>query len=98
VHHKRMKVMTVALLGSLLTLGATAGCAGHETKTMKTVTVEQPATAVPSTETEQPPATKRTETTTTTESDGSSPGIIGSAFRLVWAVISFPFRVIGDLF
>jgi len=96
MHHKRTNVMTVVLLGSLLTLGVTAGCAG-ETKTVKTVTVEQPATATLSSETQQPVAARRTETTTTTESDERSPGIIGSAFRLVWAVVSFPFRVVGDL-
>lgn len=96
MHHKRTNVMTVVLLGSLLTLGVTAGCAG-ETKTVKTITVEQPATATLDSEGQQPVAAKRTETITTTESDERSPGIIGSTFRLVWAVVSFPFRVVGDL-
>lgn len=95
--HYRTKVISIALLSGMLALGSTTGCAGRKTTTVKTVTVEQPAPQPDEAQAPQP-AEKKTETTTTTESEERSPGIIGSAFRLVWAVVSFPFRVIGDLF
>lgn len=94
----RAKLMTVALLSGLLFLGVATGCASHETKTVKTVTVYAPAPAGSAAAEEPPHSAEQTETTTTTESNDRSPGIIGSAFRLVWAVVSFPFRVIGALF
>jgi hypothetical protein len=44
------------------------------------------------------PRQETTVTTTTTETEEeSSPGIIGSAFGLVGAVIAFPFRVVGGV-
>ena len=96
--HYRTNVMAVGLLSGLLTLGVAAGCASHATKTTQTVTTEEPAVAADADESQpQRPATS-TVTTTTTESDQRSPGIIGSAFGFVWAVVSFPFRVIGALF
>lgn len=64
------------------------------TKTTQSVTTQEPVAA---SGTDEPRQASNTVTTTTTESDERSPGIIGSTFRLVWAVISFPFRVIGDL-
>ena len=96
--HQTMKVMAVALLSGILALGTGMGCAGRTTTTAQTTTTEESA---PATETGEPqpphPAVQTTTTTTTTESDHSSPGIIGSAFLFVWAVVSFPFRVIGAL-
>ncbi|MBI3785969.1 MAG: hypothetical protein HY270_21465 [Deltaproteobacteria bacterium] len=98
--HCRTKTMTTVLLGGMLTLGTAAGCASHTTKTKQTVAVVETSPAVDTDDTRPQPAAKSiaTTTTTTTENDKRSPGIIGSAFGLVWAVISFPFRVIGDLF
>jgi hypothetical protein len=94
---QRTNVMTVVMLSGMLTFCVAAGCASHTSKTTQTVTAEEPATG--SDEASQPRPAQRTETTTTrTESNESSPGIIGSAFGLVWAVVSFPFRVIGALF
>lgn len=92
------KLRTVALLGGLLFLGVATGCASHEATTVKTVTVYEPASAGSAVAEEPPHSAERTETTTTTQNNDSSPGIIGSAFGLVWAVVSFPFRVIGALF
>ena len=91
-------VIAAALLSGLLTVSTASGCAGQKTSTVRTETVEEPAPPAGTVDAGQPQATRKTETTTTTENDNRSPGIIGSAFRLVWAVISFPFRVIGDLF
>ncbi len=97
-HMPIIALLAVALLSAMLALDPVTGCAGHKTNTVKTVTVEEPDAAAGANEAQQPHPAKRTETTTTTESDDRSPGIIGSAFRLVWAVISFPFRVVGALF
>lgn len=97
--HYRTSVMTVALLSGMLTVATAAGCGGHKTKTVRTVTVEESAAAKDTDETQEPRGAQKTvTTTTTTQSDEGSPGIIGSTFRLAWAVISFPFRVIGALF
>jgi hypothetical protein len=95
--HQTTKLMTVALLCGMLTLCAAAGCAGRTTKTAQTITTEESAPAVDADETQPSPPVQRAVTTTTSESDNSSPGIVGSAFLLVWAVVSFPFRVIGAL-
>ncbi len=93
--HLRKHVIAMALLSAVLTAGAATGCASQKATTVRTVTAgESDSTA--NTENGRPNAPTST-TTTTTQSD-RSPGIIGSAFRLVWAVIAFPFRVIGDLF
>jgi len=94
----RTNVMTVVMLSGTLTLCAAAGCATRTTRTTQTVTAEEPAADTD--EAPQPRADQRTvtTTTTTTEGDERSPGIIGSAFGLLWAVVSFPFRVIGALF
>ncbi|MFI5397736.1 MAG: hypothetical protein ACHQ9S_19545 [Candidatus Binatia bacterium] len=95
----RTNVMTVVMLSGMLTLCVAAGCASHATRTTQTVRVEEPAPAAGTDEAPlQRPATTTETTTTTTERDTRSPGIIGSAFGLVWAVVSFPFRVIGALF
>ena len=95
--HHTTKIMTVALLSGLLTVCAAAGCAGHTTKTAQTITTES-APAADTGEMQPPRPVERTTTTTTMESDNSSPGIIGSTFQLAWAVVSLPFRVIGALF
>ncbi len=95
--HPTTKVLTVAVLSGLLTLSVVPGCAGRSAKTTQTTTTESVPLA-DSGEVERPVPVERTTTTTTTEDDKSSPGIIGSAFGLVWAVISFPFRVVGALF
>src|ERR1700687_4283679 len=96
--YHRTTVMTVVLLGGTLTLGAMAGCGARTTKTTQTITSEERAPAADPDEAQQTPPGKTTvTTTTTTDSDEGSHGIIGSAFLLVWAVVSFPFRVIGAL-
>ena len=92
--NKPWKVMTILLFSGTLTLCSGVGCAGHTTKTTRTVATQEPAGAASADEMHED---NRTVTTTTTQDDERSPGIIGSTFRLVWAVISFPFRVIGDL-
>ena len=89
--------MTIVLFSGTLTLCPSAGCASHTTKTTQSVTTQEPAPAASADEMQEPRPANKTVTTTTTQSDEGSPGIIGSTFRLVWAVISFPFRVIGDL-
>ena len=98
--YHRTKLMTVGLLIGMLTLCVAAGCASHVTKTTQTVTAEEPAPAAGADEAQpqRPATTTVTTTTTTTESHESSPGIVGSAFGLLWALVSFPFRVIGALF
>ena len=84
-------VVGAALLMCLTGFAGGVACSSHQSKTVRTESFDAPA-ANP----DEPPT--RETTTTTTESDDRSPGVIGSAFHLVWAVISFPFRVIGDLF
>ena len=90
MYHRSTYVLTVALRGSLLDprrdLGAPVTDRGdsHGQKSPTPGAGTQPQE-------------QRAETTTTTETSAPSPGIIGSAFQLVWAVVSFPFRVIGDL-
>lgn len=94
----RTNVMTAVMLSGMLTLGAAAGCAGgRTTKTTQTVTAEEPAPGADDALQPRPAQRTETTTTTTTTSDESSPGIIGSAFGLLWAVVSFPFRVVGAL-
>lgn len=95
----RTKVMGVGLLSGMLMLCVASGCASHATKTTQTVRTEESAPAVGDEEGRSQRSAETTETTTTTtDSDKRSPGIVGSAFGLLWAVISFPFRVIGALF
>jgi hypothetical protein len=97
MHRIRKRTKTL-LFSGMLTLCVAAGCAGHTSRTTQTVTTQQSGTTAGANE-EHPAASNRTvTTTTTTDSDEKSPGIVGSAFSLVWAVISFPFRVIGALF
>ncbi|HEX7410158.1 MAG TPA: hypothetical protein VF515_21260 [Candidatus Binatia bacterium] len=70
----------VVLLSGMLTLGATAGCAGRTTKVAQTVGVEEPAPATGTDEAQPRRRAKTTVTTTTTaESDKSASGIVGSA-------------------
>ena len=78
----------VVLLSGMLTLGATAGCAG------RTVRVGEPAPAAGTDDAQlQRPARTTATTTTTAESDKSASGIVGSAaahrdpgdpIRLTW--------------
>lgn len=91
------RLMMVLLLSGTLTLCAGTGCASHTTRTTETVTTQDAGPATGDGAASEPSASSKT-VTTTTRSDGRSPGIIGSTFGLVWAVIAFPFRVIGDLF
>jgi hypothetical protein len=68
----------VVLLSGMLTLGATAGCAGRTTKVAQTVSVEGPAPAAGTHDVQPQRPAKTTVTTTTVESDKSSSGIVGS--------------------
>ena len=90
-------VVSILCLTGILTFCAAAGCAGHTTKTTKVVTTQDPDRATRGAG-DAPLSSDQSVTTTTTEQDDSSPGIIGSTFRLLWAVASFPFRVVGALF
>jgi hypothetical protein len=86
-----------------LVVGGVSGCSGGKTTTVTTTTVTKPLRTDPhaaSTVNGQDTAgaSQETTVTTTTETEEeSSPGIIGSAFGLVGAVIAFPFRVVGGV-
>lgn len=98
MQQKRIRTLvSVLCLTGALTVSTAPGCASHTTKTTKVVTTGEPDTTARSAG-DTPVTSERSVTTTTTEDDDRSPGIIGSTFRLVWAVISFPFRVVGALF
>ncbi len=98
--HGSMRSMrnTIIVLCVTGTLATAVGCASHTKTTTKVVTTREPETAGDSPIEDGRTSASKTVSTTTTESDDRSPGIVGSTFRLVWAVISFPFRVIGALF
>lgn len=90
----------VIILAGMLALFSATGCGSHTTRTTETVAVDGSVagdTELPEHGLVEPGATTTT-TSTTIESRESSPGIIGSAAQFVWAVVSFPFRVIGSLF
>ena len=88
----------------LLIVGGVSGCTGGQKTIVTTTTVTSPIrTDTPSarpvnSQEATAPRQETTATTTTTETaEESSPGIIGSAFGLVGAVIAFPFRVVGGV-
>jgi hypothetical protein len=85
-----------------LVVGGVSGCSSGKTTTVTTSTVTTPLRTDPlaSSPVKSQEATaprQETTVTTTTETEASSPGIIGSAFGLVGAVIAFPFRVVGGV-
>jgi len=90
--------MAVVVLSGGLTLCAMIGCGTRTTKTTQTVTSEERVRAVDTDEEQQIEPATTTVTTTTTERDAGSPGIVSSAFLFVWAVVTFPFRVISAIF
>ena len=91
--HQTRKLLATVLIASALTFTALPGCADRTHETTRTTTIEEPA---PGTLPEgQAAAARRTTTTTTNDEDEGSPGVIGSAFQLVGAIILFPFKVIG---
>lgn len=55
----------------------------------------QQHTETTTTITTEPASTERTTTTTTTSDDHDS--LLGATAHLVWTVIAFPFRVVGDV-
>jgi hypothetical protein len=95
----RSFVLSFALL---LVVGSISGCAGGKTTTV-TTTVTKPVhmgtPPAPAVESQHAPSPSQETTviTTTTEERESSPGIVGSAFGFVGAVIAFPFRVVGGV-
>lgn len=90
-------------LALLLILGGVSGCAGGKTTTVTTTTVTRPSqtdlspAATAYSQGTAAPGQETTVTTTTTEEKESSPGVVGSAFGLVGAVIALPFRVVGGV-
>jgi hypothetical protein len=90
----RTAIVAIALFICAAGFAGGTGCGSHQTKTVKTETVEVPATST----NDDLPERREVTKTTTTEKDDKSPGVIGSAFHFVWAVISLPFRLIGALF
>lgn len=93
------KITLVVALAGLLSVGGLSGCGGQTTKTERITTTESAGAASRGDQSGSRPVDRTTTATTTqTEDDENPPGIIGSAFQFVWAVISFPFRVVGALF
>jgi hypothetical protein len=79
----RTFIPTLVLVAAMSALG----CASQqETRTTETTTTTQPV------ETSQ-----STTTTTTTTSDSGHSSVLGAAGNLVWTVVAFPFRVVGDV-
>jgi uncharacterized lipoprotein YajG len=62
------------------------GCSSRQHSETTTTTTE-PTTAASSSQT----------TTTTTTDDDSHDSVLGATAHLVWTVIAFPFRVVGDV-
>jgi hypothetical protein len=94
----------VLFMSVLLVVGGVSGCSGGPKTTVTTTTVTtpirtDPASAASGNSMETAAASQETTVTTTTTETGqeSSPGIVGSAFGLVGAVIAFPFRVVGGV-
>jgi hypothetical protein len=86
----RFKILIPSLV-LVATIGP-LGCASHqETSTTETTTTTEPATS-----TTQPAATSQTTTTTTTKDSGHS-SLLGATANFVWTVVTFPFRVVGDV-
>jgi hypothetical protein len=94
----------ILFMSVLLLAGGVSSCTGGQKTTVTTTTVTTPVRADPASansdmSVETAAARQETTvTTTTTETEkASSPGIVGSAFGLVGAVIAFPFRVVGGV-
>jgi hypothetical protein len=96
-------VSFVLFLTLWLVVGGVSGCSSGKTTTVTTTTVTTPLRTDPSvispvhSQEATAPSQETKVTTTTTEKEESSPGIIGSAVGLVGAVIAFPFRVVGGV-
>lgn len=94
----------VLVFAMLLMVGGLTSCAGGQKTTVTTTTVTTPIRAdtlsahpVNSQEATGPRQETTVTTTTRETEEEPSPGIIGSAFGLVGAVIAFPFRVVGGV-
>lgn len=59
-----------------------SGCASQQTQTTETTSTMQPV--------------ETSQTTTTTKDSGHS-SVVGATANLVWTVVTFPFRVVGDV-
>jgi hypothetical protein len=68
---------------------SSVGCASS-TKTVRTDTTHYPTTA--------PTVVERETTVTTTESPGSSGGVVSGTVNVLGEVIALPFRAVGGLF
>lgn len=72
----------------MLLLAAAMGassCASQQTQTTET------------TSTTQPVETSQTTTTTKTTNDSGHSSLVGATANFVWTVVTFPFRVVGDV-
>jgi hypothetical protein len=67
-----------------------AGCSGQQMNTAATTTITTAA------EDQSVPPPEQTTQTTTTGSSGHST-LLGATANFVWTVVSFPFRVVGDV-
>jgi hypothetical protein len=80
----RFKILipTIALVAAMGLLGCSSQ---QETRTTETTTASQPA------------ETNQSTTTTTTTNDSGHSSLLGATANFVWTVVTFPFRVVGDV-
>jgi hypothetical protein len=80
----RFKILIQTLL--LVAAMGPLGCASQqETRTTETTTATQPV------------ETNQSTTTTTTTNDSGHSTLLGATGNFVWTVVTFPFRVVGDI-
>jgi hypothetical protein len=80
----RFKILIPTLV--LVAAMGPLGCASQqETRTTETTTATQPV------------ETNQSTTTTTTTNDSGHSTLLGATGNFVWTVVTFPFRVVGDI-
>lgn len=77
----KLRILATVLL-LIATISAPGRLSQQETRAMETTTTTQPV--------------QTTQTTTTTDNFGHS-SLLGATANFVWTVVSFPFRVVGDV-
>jgi hypothetical protein len=86
--------LAIAVLCAALGLVSCSGQQQTETATTATTT-SQPAQEQATTTNQ--PTTETTKTTKTTTTDSGHSSLLGATANFVWTVVSFPFRVVGDV-
>jgi hypothetical protein len=76
-------IPTLVLVAAIGALGCSSQ---RETRTTETTTTAQPVET-----------TQATTTTTATTDDSVHPSLLGATGTFVWTVVTFPFRVVGDV-